>query len=175
MLSAHELKQTIRRVPDFPRPGIEFYDVATLFRDATAFRSVIERMVARFRDRPPDALAGIEARGFVLASAMAYGLGLGLVLVRKFGKLPGSTAGESYELEYGQAHIEVQRDAVVAGQRIVIVDDVLATGGTAAAAARLIERLGGSVAGHAFMVELAALGGRQRLEPADIFSLIHYD
>jgi adenine phosphoribosyltransferase len=169
-----DLKKTIREVPDFPKPGVTFYDVAPLFRDATAFRSAIERMVGRFRGQPVDALAGIEARGFVLASAMAYDLGLGLILVRKFGRLPGKTEGETYALEYGEAHIEIQRDAVRQGERIVIVDDLLATGGTGAAAGRLIERAGGRLEGYAFMVELEFLEGRARLGPTDVFSLLHY-
>jgi adenine phosphoribosyltransferase len=169
-----DLKKTIREVPDFPKPGVTYFDVAPLFRDATAFRSTIERLVERFRGQSVDALAGIEARGFILAAAMAYELGVGLIMVRKFGKLPGDTEGESYELEYGSAHIEIQRDAVQPGQRIVVVDDVLATGGTATATARLIERLGGKLEGYAFMVELDFLDGRQRLGTADIFSLLHY-
>jgi adenine phosphoribosyltransferase len=169
-----DLKKAIREMPDFPKPGVTFYDVAPLFRDAAAFHYAIERMVERFRGQPVDALAGIEARGFVLASAMAYDLGLGLILVRKLGKLPGQTEGETYRLEYGEAHIEIQRDSVRSGQRIVVVDDLLATGGTAAAAGRLIERAGGRLEGYAFMVELEFLGGRDRLGPTDVFSLLHY-
>jgi adenine phosphoribosyltransferase len=170
-----DLKKAIRQVPDFPRPGIRFYDVCTLFRDREAMRSAVERMVGRFKGQPIDALVGIEARGFVLASAMAYELRLGLVLVRKFGKLPGETEGESYALEYGEAHIEIQRDALSPGQRVVIVDDLLATGGTAAAAGRLVERLGGRLEGFAFLVELAFLEGRKRLGNSNVFSLLHYD
>ena len=170
-----DLKKTIREIPDFPKPGINFYDVSTLFREATAFHSAVERMVGRFRGQSIDALAGIEARGFVLASAMAYELGVGLVLVRKAGKLPGKTEEESYELEYGQASIEIHRDAVEPGQRIAIVDDLLATGGTAAAAGRLVERLGGRFEGYAFMVELGFLDGRQALGESNVFSLINYE
>ena len=170
-----DLKQTIRQVPDFPKPGINFYDVATLFRNGEAFRVVVDRMVERFEGEGVDALVGIEARGFVLAAAMAYRLGCGLVLVRKQGKLPGETEGETYSLEYGEARIEVQREAVAPGQRIVVVDDLLATGGTAAAAARLVERLGGQVHAFAFMVELAFLGGRELLDGRDVFDLIRYD
>ena len=128
-----DLKKTIREVPDFPKPGIRFYDLSTLFRDATAFRSSIDRMVGRFRGQRIDALAGIEARGFVLASAMAYELNVGLVMIRKAGKLPAETEGENFELEYGTARLEIHRDAVEPGQRVAIVDDLLATGGTAAA------------------------------------------
>ena len=171
-----ELKRTIREVPDFPKPGINFYDVSTLFRNAEAFRAAVDRMLQRYRGEKLDALAGIEARGFVLASTMAYQLDTGLVLLRKPGKLPAETAGEEYTLEYGQARIEVHADAIETGQRILIVDDVLATGGTAAAAGRLVERLGGKVEGYAFMVELGFLDGRKKLgERANVFSLIHYD
>jgi adenine phosphoribosyltransferase len=170
-----DLRRTIREVADFPSPGINFYDVSTLFRDARAFRRAVDGMCEPFAAGGVDAIAGIEARGFILGSAMAYALGLGLVIVRKFGKLPGVTAGETYELEYGRAHIEVQRDAVTAGQRVLIVDDLLATGGTAAATGRLVERLGGVVAGYAFMVELAFLAGRARLAPHDVRCLLRYD
>jgi adenine phosphoribosyltransferase len=170
-----DLKKTIREVPDFPKPGINFYDVSTLFRDAEAYRSAVERMVARFQGQPIDALAGIEARGFVLAAAMAYELGLGLVLVRKAGKLPAETESESYQLEYGEARIEVHRDAVQSGQRIVVVDDLLATGGTAAATGRLVERLEGRLEGYAFLVELGFLKGRSKLGDSAVFSLLQYD
>ena len=169
-----ELKKSIRTIPDFPKPGILFYDLTTLFRNADAFRIVVERFVERYRDEPVDALAAIEARGFVLAGALAHRLGLGLALVRKQGRLPAAIENEAYELEYGQAVVEIHRDAVRAGQRILVVDDLLATGGTAAAAARLIRKLGGSVAGFAFLVELTFLGGRQRLD-GDVFTLLRYD
>ena len=172
---ASELKKSIREIPDFPKPGINFYDISTLFRDARAFRGSVDRLVDRYRGDKIDAFAGIEARGFVLAGAMAYALGVGLVLVRKQGKLPHDTEAESYSLEYGEAQIEVHRDAVETGQRIVIVDDLLATGGTASAAARIIKRLGGRVEGFAFMVELGFLEGRPQLGPASVFSLIQYD
>ena len=170
-----DLKKTIREVPDFPKPGIRFYDLSTLFRDATAFRSSIDRMVGRFRGQRIDALAGIEARGFVLASAMAYELNVGLVMIRKAGKLPAETEGESCELEYGTARLEIHRDAVEPGQRVAIVDDVLATGGTAAASGKLIERLGGQLEGYAFLVELGFLAGRERLGDGNVFSLLKYD
>ena len=170
-----DLKKIIRQVPDYPKPGINFFDLTTLFQDARAFGSAVERMVGRFRGQPIDALAGIEARGFVLASAMAYALGVGLVLVRKAGKLPGETEGETYQLEYGEARIEVHRDAIQPDQRIVVVDDLLATGGTAAAAGRLVERLGGRLEGYAFMVELGFLSGSASLGDSPVFSLINYD
>ena len=173
-MQASELKRKIREIPDFPRNGVVFYDLSTLFRDGAAFRAVIERMVERFQGDAIDALAAIEARGFLLASAMAYRLQLGMILVRKAGKLPSDTESEHYDLEYGTGCIEIHRDAVVVGQRIVIVDDLLATGGTASAAARLIGRLGGRVEGYAFLVELGALGGRGRLGGGNVFSLVHY-
>lgn len=170
-----ELKKSIREIPDFPKPGINFYDVSTLFRSPEAFNATVDRLVERYRGDRIDALAGIEARGFVLAGAMAYALGVGLVLVRKHGKLPHETETESYSLEYGDARIEIHRDAVEQDQRILIVDDLLATGGTAAAAARIIRRLGGRVEGFAFMVELGFLGGRGKLGAGHVFSLLHYD
>ncbi len=174
-MQIQQLKQSIRQIPDFPRPGINFYDVSTLFSAGPAFRSVVGKLVERYRGDGLDALAGIEARGFVLASAMAYELGLGMLLLRKSGKLPGETDGEDYSLEYGTSRIEVHRDTVHEGQRVLIVDDLLATGGTAAAAGRLLERLGARVAGYAFMVELGFLEGRKPLAGADVFSLIRYD
>ena len=174
-MQVEDLKRTIREIPDFPKPGINFYDVSTLFANAEAFRAAVDRMAERYRDERLDALAGIEARGFVVASSMAYRLGCGLILVRKPGKLPGETEGEDYELEYGASRIEVNRDAVTEGGRILVVDDLLATGGTAAATGRLVERLGGQLAGYAFMVELDFLRGREKLGSADVFSLIHYD
>ncbi len=169
-----ELKRTIREVPDFPKPGINFYDVSTLFRHAEAFRSTVDRLIERYRGERIDAVAGIEARGFVLAAAMAHQMSLGLILVRKPGKLPCETESESYSLEYGTARIEVHRDAVAPGQRILIVDDVLATGGTAAASGRIVERLGGRVEGYGFLIELGFLGGRKKLLSDNVFSLIQY-
>ena len=169
-----DLKRTIREVPGFPRPGINFYDVTTLFRNPLAFRSAVDRMLERYRGERIEAIGGIEARGFVLAAAMAYELQAGLVLFRKPGKLPHETEAEEYALEYGTAAIEVHRDAVRAGQRVLLVDDVLATGGTAAAAGKLVERLGGRVEGYAFLVELLFLRGRSKLGSEAVFSLIQY-
>lgn len=170
-----DLKKTIREIPDFPKPGIKFYDVSTLFRNAVALRIAVDTMVERFRGEAIDAVAGIEARGFILAAAMAYRMECGLILVRKSGKLPGDTESESYNLEYGKASIEMHRDAVERDQRVLVVDDLLATGGTASATARLLERLGGRLAGYAFMVELNFLDGREKLDSDNIFSLIRYD
>jgi adenine phosphoribosyltransferase len=170
-----DLKKTIREIPDFPKPGINFYDVSTLFRNAGAFRAAVDTLVQRFSGETIDAIAGIEARGFVLAATMAYRLDCGLILVRKAGKLPAETAEESYSLEYGEASIEIHRDAVEKGQRVLVVDDLLATGGTAAATGRLTRRLGGRLEGFAFMVELGFLPGREKLESDNIFSLIRYE
>jgi adenine phosphoribosyltransferase len=170
-----DLKKTIREIPDFPKPGINFYDVSTLFRHPEAFGSAMERMVERYRGQKLDALAGIEARGFIVASVLAYRLGLGLVLVRKPGKLPAATIGESYSLEYGEARVEVHRDAVEPDQRVVVVDDLLATGGTAAATGQLLERLGARVEGYGFLVELDFLKGREKLRAESVFSLIRYE
>jgi adenine phosphoribosyltransferase len=170
-----DLKKVIREVPDFPKPGINFYDLTTLFRNADAFRSALDRMVERFRGDRIDAVAGIEARGFVLASVMAYELEVGLALLRKPGKLPWEVEADEYSLEYGTAKLEMHRDAVGKGQRVLVVDDVLATGGTAAAAARLVERLGATVTGYAFLVELGFLEGRKRLSPDNVFGLVHYE
>ena len=170
-----DLKKAIREVPDFPKPGINFYDVTTLFRDPTAFGHAMDRLIERYKGETYDAVVGIEARGFVLAAALAYGIDSGLVLVRKPGKLPWHTHAEEYALEYGTNTIEMHRDAVSPGDRILVVDDVLATGGTAAAAGRLLERVGATVGGYAFLIELGFLGGRAKLEPAGVFSLVRYD
>lgn len=173
MLTA-DVKKIIREVPDFPKPGITFYDLSTLFRNANAFRSTIDRLVERYKGDRLDALAGVESRGFVVAAAMAYALGVGVVMLRKPGKLPWETEGEDYVLEYGTARLEVHRDAVSEGQRVLIVDDLLATGGTSAAARRLLERLGAKVDGFAFLVELSFLNGREKLEGSNVFSLLQY-
>ena len=170
-----DLKKTIREVPDFPKAGINFYDVTTLFRNAEAYRTAVDTLVERFRGESIDAVAGIESRGFVLGAAMAYHLECGLILVRKAGKLPAETLSESYTLEYGEASLEIHRDAVERGQRILVVDDLLATGGTAVATGRLVGRMGGRIEGYAFMVELGFLGGRSKLDSNNLFSLIRYD
>ncbi len=169
-----DLKNIIREVPDYPKPGIVFYDLTTLFKNGGAFRTVIERLAERFREDKIDVVVGIEARGFMLAAALAYEYGLGIVPVRKPGKLPWRITGEDYTLEYGQGRLEVHEDAVEKGQRVLIVDDVLATGGTAAATGRLINRLGASVCGYAFLMELCFLNGRDLLRSDNVFSLISY-
>ena len=169
-----DLKKIIREVPDYPKPGVTFYDLTTLFKNGEAFRTVIERLAERFRDDKIDVVVGIEARGFMLAAALAYEYELGIVPVRKPGKLPWRITGEDYTLEYGQGRLEVHEDAVTKGQRVLIVDDVLATGGTAAATGRLVERLGAIVSGYAFLMELCFLNGRDRLVCDNVFSLISY-
>ncbi len=170
-----DLKKAIREIPDYPQPGITFYDLTTLFKDGQAFGTAIQRLTERFRGEKLDVVVGVEARGFMLAAAMAYEFGLGIVPVRKPGKLPWRTVGEDYTLEYGAGRLEVHDDAVETGQRVLIVDDVLATGGTAAATGKLVERLGAIVCGYAFLVELAFLKGRERLGSENVFSLITYN
>jgi adenine phosphoribosyltransferase len=168
------LKGYIRDVPDFPQPGVVFKDITPLLADVVAFSSVIDLIVVAFGRGNMDKVCGIEARGFILASPVAYHAGAGFFPIRKEGKLPGDTVAESYALEYGEATLEVHSDAVDPGDRVLIVDDVIATGGTATAAARLIERLGGTVAGIACLIELEFLGGRKRLDGYDLFSLVRY-
>ncbi len=170
-----DLKRAIREIPDFPKPGIAFKDISTLFLNPVAFGSAMDRMVSRYHGEKIDLVAGIDARGFSVASVLAYRLNLGLVLVRKGGKLPGPVEAEDYTLEYGKATIEVHKDSVAAGQRILIIDDLLATGGTAAAAGRIFERLGARIEGFGFLVELDYLNGREKLPPDRVFSLIHFE
>jgi adenine phosphoribosyltransferase len=170
-----ELKAKIRNVPDFPRPGTQFKDITTLIKDPEGLRQMITELKGYCLMKDIDAIAGIESRGFILGSILAHDLGVGFIPVRKKGKLPAETVAEEYDLEYGKDSVEVHRDAVEDGQNILIVDDLLATGGTAAAAARLVERLGGKVSGICFLVELSGLGGRKKLSNYDVFSLIQYE
>jgi len=170
-----ELKKLIREVPDYPKPGILFYDLTTLLQDKQGFRVLIEKLCDKFIGKHIDIVAGIEARGFIFAPALAYRLGAGFVPVRKPNKLPWKTAQVSYQLEYGTDKLEIHRDAVKSGERVLVCDDLLATGGTAAAATQLIRNLGGEIAGAAFAVELNFLHGRQKLEGTEVFSLIQYD
>src|SRR5271168_1945766 len=150
----HDLKKLIREVPDYPKPGILFYDLTTLLKDKTGFHKMIDRLCDHYEGHTIDVVAGIEARGFIFAPALAYRLGAGFVPVRKPKKLPGKTASVTYQLEYGTDQLEVHQDAIKPGQTVLLCDDLLATGGTAAAAIKLIEQLGGKVAGAAFAVEL---------------------
>ncbi len=169
------LKDKIRNVPDFPKPGINFKDVTTLFKDPAAFRLAADRFVAEYMKQPIDLIAGIEARGFILAPVLAYHMGKGLVPLRKPGKLPAETRRIEFELEYGTDALEMHVDAVKPGDRVLIVDDLLATGGTASAACQLVENAGGVVAGVGFLIELSFLDGRKRLGARPVFSLLKYE
>jgi adenine phosphoribosyltransferase len=169
-----ELKKLIREVPDFPKKGILFYDITTLLKDKTGFKKVIDALTQQIRPLRPDVVLGIEARGFIFAPALAYNLGAGFVPVRKPKKLPAETERVSYELEYGMDTLEVHKDAIRPGMRAVIADDLLATGGTALASVRLVEKLGGQVAGISFVIELEFLKGRDRLNGYDVVSLLKY-
>ena len=168
------LKKLIREVPDWPKKGILFYDITTLLKDAAGLHELIDSLAANYTSRPVDVVLGVEARGFIFAPAVAYRLGAGFVPVRKPGKLPSQTAAVSYALEYGSDTLEIHKDAIQPGQRVLIVDDLLATGGTAAACVELVKGLGGQVVGVAFVVELLFLNGRKKLEGLDVFSLIEY-
>jgi adenine phosphoribosyltransferase len=168
------LKKLIREVPDFPKPGILFYDITTLLKDKTGFATLIDALSEPYIGKNIDVVLGIEARGFIFGPALAYRLNAGFVPVRKPKKLPAETARFTYELEYGTDTLEIHKDAVQNGQRVLIVDDLLATGGTATACAQLVESLGGIVGGLAFAVELDFLKGRDRLAKYDVFSLLHY-
>jgi adenine phosphoribosyltransferase len=170
-----DLKKLIREVQDYPKPGILFYDLTTLLKDKAGFRSLIDRLCAHYEGHAIDVVVGIEARGFILAPALAYRLNAGFVPVRKPKKLPAKCASVSYALEYGTDTLEIHEDAVQKGQRVLLCDDLLATGGTAAAAVQLIRSLGGLVDGAAFAVELSFLHGRTKLPGLDVFSLIQYD
>ena len=168
------LKSKIRHVPDFPKPGILFYDITTLIADPQGFRETIDALSAPFVAQGIDRVVGIESRGFILASAVADRLGAGFVPIRKPGKLPSTTLGESYALEYGTDSLEIHDDALGPGHRVLIVDDVLATGGTARAAANLVQRLGSTLHAAAFLIELDVLQGRAKLADVRVESLLHY-
>ena len=158
-----DLKGLVRTIPDYPKPGIQFRDVTTLMGDAQGFKAAIAQMAEPYRTMPVDAVAGIEARGFILGGAIADRLGCGFIPIRKKGKLPWKTIGQEYTLEYGVDVIEIHEDAIAKGERILIVDDLIATGGTAEAAAKLITRSGGEIVGATFIVDLPELGGAKRL------------
>jgi adenine phosphoribosyltransferase len=170
-----DLKKFIREIPDFPKPGILFYDITTLLKDPVAFREVIDRMADAVKDDRIDLVVGMESRGFIFAAPLADRLGAGFVPVRKLGKLPADTLEVEYDLEYGTATLEIHRDAIQPGQRVLIVDDLLATGGTMAATLRLVEQCGGVVVGLAFLIELAFLHGRAKLKNYPVTSLIVYE
>ena len=172
--STDDLRAKIREVPDFPKPGILFYDITTLLRDGDAFREVIDRMAEAVKGEKIDVVVGMESRGFIFAAPLADRLGAGFVPVRKLGKLPAETLEVEYDLEYGTATIEIHRDAISKGQRVLVVDDLLATGGTVIGTIELVRRLGGEIAGLSFMVELTALGGRDKLGEYAIHTLLAY-
>lgn len=168
------LKAKIRHVPDFPKAGILFFDVTTLLRDREGFRLTIDAMSNPYRNRGIDTVVGIESRGFILGAAVADRIGAGFVPVRKLGKLPAATVRASYDLEYGSDSLEMHRDAIESGQRILIVDDLLATGGTAKATVDLVKQLGGKVEGLAFLIELVDLNGRAKLQGEDVMVVLKY-
>ena len=174
MTTLIDLKEHIRNVPDFPKPGILFYDITTLLRDPQGFRATIEQLSAPYRGKGIDAVVGIESRGFILGAAVAQDLGAGFIPVRKPGKLPAKAIKESYNLEYGQDALEMHVDAIEKGQRILVVDDVLATGGTAAATAQLVRKLGGDLQGMAFLIELSFLNGKAKIPGEQVFSVLQY-
>jgi adenine phosphoribosyltransferase len=170
----HALKTKIREVPDFPKPGILFYDITTLLREPEGFRQTIEALAAPYRSDAVDVVVGVESRGFILAAAVADRLGAGFVPVRKPGKLPAKAIKETFHLEYGSDALEIHEDAVRPGQKVLVVDDVLATGGTARATANLVKRLGAELVGMAFLVELLGLKGRDQLQDECVFSVLQY-
>ena len=169
-----DLKQQIRNVPDFPKAGILFYDITTLLRDPQGYKTTIDLLSTPFQDQGIDAVVGIESRGFILGAAVAHRIGAGFIPIRKPGKLPAKAIKETYDLEYGKDALEIHEDAVQQGQRILIVDDVLATGGTAGAAVQLVRKLGGDLHGIAFLIELLFLNGRQKVAQENVYSVLQY-
>jgi adenine phosphoribosyltransferase len=174
-INVEALNALVRTVPDFPKPGILFYDITTLLKDKTGFARLIDAFAGHYIERKVDLVLGIEARGFIFGPALAYRLNAGFVPVRKPGKLPAETVRITYDLEYGSDALEIHRDAIQPGQRVVLVDDLLATGGTMEATVKLARQLGGEIVGLAFAVELDFLKGRNRFKDYDVFSLLHYD
>ncbi len=173
-MSAEELRAKIREIPDFPKPGILFYDITTLLKDPAAYRESIDLMLAPWQDDKVDIVVGMESRGFIFSAPMAYLLNAGLVPVRKLGKLPAETITVEYALEYGSNTLEIHRDAIQPGQRVLVVDDLLATGGTVRGTIDLVERLQGEVVGLGFLVELDFLNGRDRLQGLRVESVVRY-
>ncbi len=169
------LRAKIRDVPDFPKKGIVFKDITPVLEDPESFRAMVDALVERWRPEGITKVVGIESRGFIIGSALAYALKAGLAIVRKHGKLPYETLTETYTLEYGEDRLQIHSDAVKRGERVLVVDDLLATGGTAQATTRLLQRLGGEVAGYAFIIELGFLPGRARLNHPNIHALVRYD
>ena len=175
VIVAEDLKKLIREIPDYPKPGILFYDITTLIKDRAGFARVVDYMTSPYLDKNVDLVLGMEARGFIFGPAMAYRLNAGFIPVRKPKKLPGETVSHTYDLEYGTDTLEIHKDAIQPGQRVLIVDDLLATGGTAEATAKLATTLGAEICGLAFVVELDFLKGRDRLKGYDVHTLLHYD
>ena len=173
-MSYEILKASIRDIPDYPKPGIIFKDITTLLKDKKAFALAQHALLERYKNTSPDLIAAVEARGFIFGGALANALGCGFIPMRKPGKLPWATISESYALEYGTDSLHMHNDAVLKGQKVVLVDDLLATGGTLAAATKLIEQAGGIVAGIGVVIELAFLDGRHRLKDYDVYSIISY-
>lgn len=169
-----DLKKLIREIPDHPKPGILFYDITTLLKDPQGLRLLLERFRALYLGQHIDKVVGIESRGFFFGPHLAYELGAGFVPVRKLGKLPHDTHQESYDLEYGSDHLEMHKDAVAPGEKVLIVDDLIATGGTAAATAKMVERCGGDIVGFGFVIELTFLPGRDKLSGYEVRSLLSY-
>lgn len=169
-----DFKSLIRVIPDFPQPGVSFKDITTLLKDGPALKATVKRMADQFRDERVDVVVGVESRGFIFGSPIAYELGVGFVVVRKPGKLPAEKYRVDYTLEYGTDSLEMHKDAIQPGQRVLIVDDLLATGGTIAAAAELVRRAGGHIVGYSFVIELAYLNGRSKLKESNIHSLVVY-
>ena len=174
-MDAEQLKALVRTVPDFPKPGILFYDITTVLKDKTGFAKLIDMLAAHYIKHKIDLVLGIEARGFIFGPALAYRLNAGFVPVRKPRKLPAPVARVTYDLEYGSDTLEIHLDAIEPGQRVVLVDDLLATGGTMEATVKLVKQLGGEIAGLAFAIELDFLKGRERFKDYEVFSLLHYD
>lgn len=170
-----DLKKLIREIPDFPQPGVNFKDISTLLKNAEAFHHIIVTLADYYRSFHPELVVGVESRGYILGAPLAYELQCGFVLVRKPGKLPAKTERIDYSLEYGENSLEIHKDAIRPGQKVLIVDDILATGGTVSATAELVKRLGSDIIGYAFLAELDELKGREKLENVPILSLIHYD
>jgi adenine phosphoribosyltransferase len=173
-MSEIDLSPYIRNIPDFPKPGIQFKDITTLLNNGTAYKQAMDIFIERYKDVPLDVVVGIESRGFVFSSVLAYHMGIGMVPVRKPGKLPADTYQMEYELEYGTNTIEIHRDAFAEGARVLVIDDLLATGGTAAASCALVEKLGGIVHEVAFLIELTFLNGRDKLQKYPTYSVIQY-
>jgi adenine phosphoribosyltransferase len=173
-MSAEDLRAKIREIPDFPKPGILFYDITTLLKDAAAYREAIDLMLAPYRDLGVDLVVGMESRGFIFSGPIAYQLKAGFIPVRKLGKLPSETISVEYALEYGSNTLEIHRDSIRPGQRVLVVDDLLATGGTVRGTIELVERLQGQIVGLAFLVELEFLKGRDRLQGYQTSSVIKY-